>query len=35
VEGLAPDLPRLVKPFRVAELAERVAALMPSPTPDR
>ncbi len=29
VEGLAPDLPRLVKPFRVAELAERVAALMP------
>lgn len=29
VEGIAPDLPRLVKPFRVAELAEQVATLMP------
>jgi len=29
VEGLASDLPRLVKPFRVAELSDRVAALMP------
>jgi CheY-like chemotaxis protein/two-component sensor histidine kinase len=29
-EGVAPDLPRLVKPFRVAELAERVAAMMPN-----
>ncbi len=36
VEGLAPDLPRLVKPFRtaeLAELAEKVAALMSSATP--
>ena len=32
VEGIAPDLPRLAKPFRAAELAERVAALMPSVT---
>ncbi len=31
-EGIAPDLPRLVKPFRVAELAERVAAIMPRRT---
>ncbi len=30
VEGLAPDLPRLVKPFRVAELAERVRTMVPS-----
>jgi CheY-like chemotaxis protein len=33
VEGLAPDLPRLVKPFRVAELSERVSALMPEAKP--
>jgi CheY-like chemotaxis protein/two-component sensor histidine kinase len=30
LEGLAPDLPRLVKPFRARELAERVAALLPA-----
>ncbi len=30
-EGLAPDLPRLTKPFRNAELAERLAILHPSP----
>jgi CheY-like chemotaxis protein len=30
VEGIAPDLPRLTKPFRNAELAERLATLMPS-----
>ncbi len=35
LDGLAPDLPRLVKPFRIAELAERLGALMPGPTPDR
>ena len=29
MDGLAPDLPRLLKPFRAAELAERVAAVMP------
>ncbi|TNC48589.1 response regulator [Rubellimicrobium rubrum] len=29
VDGLAPDLPRLVKPFRIAKLAEAVAGLMP------
>jgi PAS domain S-box-containing protein len=28
-DGLPPDLPRLVKPFRAGELLERVAALMP------
>lgn len=28
VEALAPDLPRLAKPFRPAELTERVDALM-------
>ena len=33
VEGIAPGLPRLVKPFRVAELAERVARLMPGLAP--
>jgi CheY-like chemotaxis protein len=27
VEGIAPDLPRLAKPFRNAELAERIAAI--------
>ena len=27
VEGIAPDLPRLSKPFRNAELAERIASL--------
>jgi CheY-like chemotaxis protein len=32
-EGVAPDLPRLVKPFRVAELAELVTALMSNGTP--
>jgi DNA-binding response OmpR family regulator len=35
VEGIAPDLPRLVKPFRAAELAERVAAVMPGVAPAR
>jgi CheY-like chemotaxis protein len=30
VEGIAPDLPRLTKPFRNAELAERIATLLPS-----
>lgn len=30
VEGLAPDLPRLTKPFRNAELAEALANLMPA-----
>ncbi|HEX8580400.1 MAG TPA: ATP-binding protein, partial [Allosphingosinicella sp.] len=29
-EGIAPDLPRLTKPFRQAELAHAVAALRPS-----
>jgi PAS domain S-box-containing protein len=34
VDGLAPDLPRLVKPFRAAELMERVTALVPvAPAP--
>lgn len=28
-EGIAPDLARLTKPFRSAELAERFAALLP------
>ena len=28
VEGIAPDLPRLTKPFRNAELAEKVSALL-------
>ena len=28
VDGIAPDLPRLTKPFRNAELAERLAGLM-------
>ena len=32
VDGLAPDLPRLVKPFRNAELAASVAALIPTAT---
>ena len=27
VEGIAPDLPRLVKPFRQIELAQAIAAL--------
>jgi PAS domain S-box-containing protein len=30
VEGIAPDLPRLTKPFRNAELAERLADLGPA-----
>jgi CheY-like chemotaxis protein len=30
VEGLAPGLPRLSKPFRSAELAKSLAALMPA-----
>jgi CheY-like chemotaxis protein len=30
VDGLAPDLPRLVKPFRNAELVARVSALVPT-----
>ena len=30
VDGLAPDLPRLVKPFRNAELAASVSALVPA-----
>ena len=30
VDGLAPDLPRLTKPFRNAELAASVAALIPA-----
>jgi signal transduction histidine kinase/CheY-like chemotaxis protein len=33
VEDLAPDLPRLPKPFRVAELAERLVALAPDTRP--
>jgi CheY-like chemotaxis protein len=28
VDGLAPDLPRLIKPFRMADLADAVATLM-------
>jgi CheY-like chemotaxis protein len=30
VDGLTPDLPRLTKPFRNAELAATLVALMPS-----
>jgi PAS domain S-box-containing protein len=30
MDSIAPDLPRLGKPFRAAELAERVAALSPT-----
>ena len=30
VDGIAPDLPRLTKPFRNAELAQSLAALMPA-----
>jgi len=30
VDGIAPDLPRLTKPFRNAELAERLAELQPA-----
>jgi hypothetical protein len=33
VEGIAPDLPRLVKPFRAAELAEKLAVILPSIRP--
>ena len=29
VDGVAPDLPRLTKPFRNAELAESISALLP------
>jgi hypothetical protein len=29
MEGLAPGFPRLIKPFRSAELAASLAALMP------
>ena len=29
-EGIAPHLPRLAKPFRAAELAERLTAILPS-----
>jgi DNA-binding LytR/AlgR family response regulator len=29
VDGIASDLPRLVKPFRARELAEQVASVMP------
>ena len=29
VDGIAADLPRLVKPFRARELAEQVTAIMP------
>jgi CheY-like chemotaxis protein len=29
VEGIAPDLPRLTKPFRSADLAASIAALLP------
>ena len=29
-EGIAPDLPRLTKPFRSSELAASVAALIPA-----
>jgi CheY-like chemotaxis protein len=32
VDGIAPDLPRLTKPFRNAELAASVAALVPACT---
>jgi CheY-like chemotaxis protein len=35
VDDLALDLPRLTKPFRVAELADRVATLMPEAAPLR
>ncbi|MBB4860713.1 PAS domain S-box-containing protein [Novosphingobium chloroacetimidivorans] len=30
MEGIAPDLPRLIKPFRNADLAESLKALLPS-----
>ena len=30
VDGIAPELPRLTKPFRNAELAASVAALVPN-----
>ncbi len=30
VDGIAPDLPRLTKPFRNAELAASLAAIMPA-----
>ena len=33
VEGIAPDLPRLAKPFRAPELTERLAAIMPGTAP--
>jgi len=29
-EGIAPDLPRLTKPFRNAELAARLGAMHPA-----
>ncbi|MGN7158443.1 ATP-binding protein [Sphingomonas sp. SAFR-052] len=32
IDGLAPDLPRLTKPFREAELARAIAALAGTPT---
>lgn len=35
VEGIAPDLPRLTKPFRNTELAASVANLLPTPSPAR
>jgi len=31
VEGIAPDLPRLTKPFRQADLAAHMANLIPPP----
>ncbi len=34
-ECIGPDLPRLTTSFRVAELAERVAAFMPGVAPTR
>ena len=30
VEGIAPDMPRLTKPFRNAELVASISALLPS-----
>nr|WP_218013822.1 hypothetical protein [Rubellimicrobium rubrum] len=33
LEGIAPGLPRLVKPFRAAELAEKVGTLVTGATP--
>jgi FixJ family two-component response regulator len=30
VDGIAPELPRLTKPFRNAELAASIAALLPN-----